>query len=175
MESLTSTTRNLLGSVALAFALVPMAGAADELPAPEGDVILTVSGAISVTNVDDTAQFDIEMLRAIDETTFDTTTIWTDGVQTFTGVELYSLIETLGVESGTLKATAINDYSINFPVREITKGGAIIAYENGGEPMSIRSKGPLWIVFPFDSNEAFQTEVSYSRSIWQLERIEVLE
>ncbi|MEC8574513.1 MAG: oxidoreductase, partial [Pseudomonadota bacterium] len=39
--------------------------------------------------------------------------------------------------------------------------------------MSLRDKGPLWIVYPFDSDPAYQTEAIYSRSIWQLEEITV--
>jgi hypothetical protein len=39
--------------------------------------------------------------------------------------------------------------------------------------MSLREKGPLWIIYPFDSSPEYQTELIYSRSIWQLNRIEV--
>ena len=38
----------------------------------------------------------------------------------------------------------------------------------------MRDKGPLWIIYPYDQNTDYQTEVIYSRSIWQLDRIEVL-
>jgi hypothetical protein len=44
---------------------------------------------------------------------------------------------------------------------------------NGAE-MSIRDKGPLWIVYPYDASDDFRSEVVYSRSIWQLDRIEVI-
>ncbi len=39
--------------------------------------------------------------------------------------------------------------------------------------MSVREKGPLWIVYPYSSSPEFQNEVIYSRSIWQLNRITV--
>ena len=48
-----------------------------------------------------------------------------------------------------------------------------MAFLNNGEPMSIRDKGPLWIIYPFDDNPDYQTEVIYSRSIWQLDQIHV--
>jgi hypothetical protein len=41
-------------------------------------------------------------------------------------------------------------------------------------PMSVRDKGPLWVVYPFDDVPAYQSETIYSRSIWQLDRIEVV-
>ena len=40
--------------------------------------------------------------------------------------------------------------------------------------MTVRDKGPFWIIYPFDSNPDYQSEVIYSRSIWQLNRLEVL-
>ena len=76
---------------------------------------------------------------------------------------------------GTLKATAINDYAVEIPVEDAVEGGPIIAFMRNGAPMSVRDKGPLWIVYPYDSDPAYQTEVIYSRSIWQLDRIEVME
>jgi hypothetical protein len=39
--------------------------------------------------------------------------------------------------------------------------------------MSVREKGPIWMIFPYDSVEAFRTEQTYARSIWQLDRIAV--
>lgn len=148
------------------------AGAAG-LKAPTGDVILTVSGAIHATNVGDTAQFDLASLVALDRTEVVTSTIWTKGTRTFEGVSLARLMEVLGVEEGTLLATAINDYTVQVPVSDAVEGGPIIAYHLDGEPMSLRDKGPLWIIYPFDTNPDYSSEVIYSRSIWQLNRIEV--
>ena len=50
---------------------------------------------------------------------------------------------------------------------------ALLAFERNGKPMSVREKGPLWIVYPYDSDAKFQSEVYYSRSIWQLDRLAV--
>ena len=74
-----------------------------------------------------------------------------------------------------MKATAINDYAVEIPVSDAVVGGPIVAYFLNGEPMSVRDKGPLWIVYPFDADPHYQTEVIYSRSIWQLDRIELIE
>lgn len=148
---------------------------AQEMPMPQGVTVLTVSGDIENTNVDDTAVFDIEMLRALPQTTIRTSTIWTDGEQEFVGVELATLLEFVGANGESLQATAINDYSIEFPTADALPGGALVAYENNGKQMTVRNKGPLWVVFPYDSSPDFQTEVVYSRSIWQLDRLEILE
>ncbi|NKX40309.1 molybdopterin-dependent oxidoreductase [Rhodobacteraceae bacterium R_SAG2] len=148
---------------------------AADLPAPQEDVVLTVSGPLEVTNVENTAQFDMEMLQSLDNTTFETRTIWTEGKHLFEGVSLFKLVEHLGIEGESLRATAINDYAVEIPLEDAVEEGPIIAYKMDGEVMSLRDKGPLWIVYPFDNNPNYNTEVTYARSIWQLDRIEVLD
>ena len=148
---------------------------AADLPAPTGNVILTVSGNIESKNTSDTAEFDLAMLQALDDTTIETTTIWTDGTQVFQGVSLDVLAAHLGIDSGTLRATAINDYGVEIPVTDAVAGGPIVAYLLNGDAMSIRDKGPLWIIYPYDADAKYRSEVVYSRSIWQLDRIEALD
>ena len=142
-------------------------------PEPTGEVLLTISGDIDKSNGDGGARFDRAMLEALPAVTFRTSTIWTEGVSEFTGVSLHDLMSAVGVTEGKLAATAINDYAVEIPLSDATENGPIVAYEMNGAPMSVRSKGPLWIVYPFDSNPKYQTEVIYSRSIWQLDRIVV--
>ncbi len=163
---------------ALGIALLSIAGVqtlAGKAAASGGDVLLTVSGQINPANGADVATFDISQLRQLDPVTFTTTTIWTEGAQTFTGVPLKTLLESLGVKSGTLRALAANDYSVDIPVADALKDGPIVAYERNGKAMPLRDKGPLWIVYPFDESAGFRTEVVYSRSIWQLDRFEVVD
>ena len=133
------------------------------------DIVLTV------THGGETTELDMPALKSMEAREFETTTIWTEGPQTFTGVPLAALLEELGVTEGTIKATAINDYAVEIPVEDAVEGGPIIAYRLNGDPMSVRDKGPLWVVYPYDSDTAYQTEVIYSRSIWQLDRIDVIE
>jgi hypothetical protein len=148
---------------------------ANDATVPEGDVILTVTGLTGAANGDGSAQFDLQMLEALDGTTIETSTIWTEGTQSFQGVSLAVLVERLGVEGETLRATAINDYAVEIPLSDAIENGPIVAYRMDGKTMSVRDKGPLWVIYPYDSNADYRSEVIYSRSIWQLDRIEVVE
>lgn len=159
----------------LAFLLLTGGASAEiELGQPQGEVVLTVTGAIGTTNQGDMAVFDLEMLQSFDALGFETTTIWTEGPQTFTGVVLSTLLEALAAEGNMLKATAINRYSVDIPVSDAVAGGPLIAYMRNGETMTIRDKGPLWIVYPYDAKPEYRQELIYARSIWQLNHIEVL-
>lgn len=147
---------------------------AEDLAALTGEVVLTISGNIGQTGPDGSAQFDMEMLKAMPQRNFETSTIWTEGETSFVGVPLSVLLEKVGAEGATIRATAINDYAVEIPVDSISAQDPIVAYEMDGAAMSRRQKGPLWIVYPYDSDTKYQTEVIYSRSIWQLDRLEIV-
>ena len=134
-----------------------------------GDTVLTF------THVEEVTEFDMDALVALGAEEFTTNTIWTEGKQTFTGVPLSAFLSNVGVAEGKLKATAINDYAVEVPLEDAVEGGPIIAYLRNGETMSVRDKGPLWLVYPYDADPKYQTEVIYSRSIWQLDRLELIE
>ena len=72
-----------------------------------------------------------------------------------------------------MQAIASNDYVITIPASDAVEGGPILAYLVDGELISLRENGPVWLIYPFDSNPAYQTEVIYSRSVWQLNRLKI--
>ena len=41
--------------------------------------------------------------------------------------------------------------------------------------MSIRDKGPIFMIYPFDKNPELYNEKYFSRSVWQIKSIEVIE
>ena len=166
-------TNTVISRVAFAVAtFLPVTGFSAELAAPTGPVLLTISGAIENSNSENgSASFDLEMLRALGSETIETSTIWTEGDQSFEGVSLSVLMDAVGATGDVLQATAINDYAVEIPAEDWVENGPIVAYYNNGEEMSVRDKGPLWVVYPYDSSPNYQTEVIYSRSIWQLDRI----
>lgn len=157
----------------LAFS-VPAALLADAASDTKSEIVLTVTGEIAAPDADvKEVTYDLNALAALGSTTIETTTIWTEGLQTFEGVELATLLETLGVTEGVIKAIALNDYSVEIPVDVAVTGGPILAYKRNGELMPVRDKGPLWVIFPYDSSARYRTEVTYSQSIWQLAKLEI--
>jgi len=171
MHSTLSTIARSVASIVVA--CTPIGVSAEELGHPAGEVLLTVTGAIEASNSEDGARFDLDMLRTLPVTRYETTTIWTDGVQVFEGALLRDVLEAVGATGSELRAVALNDYAITFPVDGEEEDHALIAYRMNGDRMSVRNKGPLWIVYPYDADAAFRTEIIYARSIWQLHRIEI--
>ena len=162
---------SLLGAVVLILISSAIGGQAEKLPGLTGPVLLRIDGVDPTRYPGGRLDLDLPMLQAIDATSFSTGTIWTDGRHDYTGVSLRALVDTIGVKGDILTLQAMNDYSVEVPVSDAVRGGPIIAYFSDGAPMSVREMGPLWLIYPYDSNPTFQTNVIYPRSIWQLDRI----
>ncbi|MTI03336.1 oxidoreductase [Roseibium sp. RKSG952] len=158
------TLKSLCATLAISFA---SAAYADE-------VLLTVSGDVGLKGNKNTWTFDRKALEALPSKSIDTTTIWTEGTQSFEGVSLDVLLDHVQAEQGIIRAVALNDYAVTIPTSDATDVGPIVAYLRDGKAMSVRDKGPLWIIYPYDANEAYQSEEIYARSIWQLNRLEVV-
>lgn len=133
----------------------------------------SADATLTVTNGDTVVEMDAAMLNALPQISFETTTIWTEGMITFSGPSLHSLMAQVGITEGNLSLTAVNDYSIQVSVADIDENAPIVATLMNGEPISRREKGPYWLVFPYDSEAKYQSEDIYSQSIWQLVSIEL--
>ena len=146
------------------------------LDAPTGDVVLTVKAAkLDHPNVDGTAQFDIAMLEALAGRTGVMETPWTKGLVKFSGPLLRSVLDAAGAHGKTIKITALNDYAADVPFADATDLDTMLATRMDGALMSVRDKGPLFLVYPFDQDQALLNEKYFSRSVWQIRDIEVSE
>lgn len=163
----------LIAPLALAaanLACAPVA-LADMLAKPSGDIILTISGQIGKENAPGQADFDLDMLRAMPVVKFSTSTPWTEGAAEFEGVLVGTVMEAVAAKGKSIKAAALNDYIADVDVKTALDAGAIIAYRVNGEYISVRDKGPLWIMFPFDEKPELRAESIYSQSVWQLRKM----
>lgn len=154
-------------------ALVLAAPAAMALDAPKGPVILTVRGTLATPNVNGTAQFDLAMLEALAGRKAVTETPWTEGKVEFSGPLLRAVLEAAGAKGKTLLVRAINDYFAEVPMDDARGLDTILASRMNGKVMSVRDKGPLFLIYPFDLDPKLYNEKYFSRSVWQIKEIEV--
>jgi hypothetical protein len=146
---------------------------AQPVPKPTGAVVLTVSGAVSATNDGDKVAFDAATLDAMPQRTLKTRTPWYPHAAEFSGPLLQDVLKRAGAKGSTLRITALNDYGVNVPFSDATDHGAILARKVDGKVLSIREKGPLFLMYPFDEKPELKRDEIYSRAIWQINRIVV--
>jgi hypothetical protein len=170
-------TRRAIALQALAAATMTGRAALAQTPPtlvePTGPVILTISGKIGVFNRGQTAVFDRAMIEALGTTSFETQTPWYDKPQTFEGVLMTKLLDAVKANGDRVVCTALNDYSTEIPIADFAAFGTIMAFKRGGTYLTVRDKGPLFIIYPFDSNPELRQQRYYGRSAWQLAQLSV--
>jgi hypothetical protein len=161
-----------LSLLAILIAAVSPAGA-ETLPAPAGEVILTIDGAIANTTDGKDARFDVAALEALGLTTITTSTPWTDGAVAYEGVLGRVLMEHVGAKGSKLVARALNDYIADIPMSDFTDYDVILAIKADGAYLPIRDKGPIFVVYPLDAHPELLNNTIYSRCVWQLTALTV--
>ena len=114
------------------------------------------------------------MLAELPQHSISTRTPWYPRARRFTGPLLRDVLAAAGAQGSTLRLIALNDYSVDMPYEDVQKHDVILAHLLDGQPLSVRHKGPLLVIYPFDSNPELQNSKYYSRAAWQLRTIEVL-
>jgi len=147
--------------------------ASADLPAPSGRVILTVSGDLAVTNGDGEASFDRDMLQDVGWRQVDSYTPWTEGLQQFEGVPLQLLIDRLGAKGEKFVARALNDYKVDMPIGDARSADFLLALKQNGKWLSVREKGPIWIIYPHADGPDKIPDLHATRMIWQLRSLAV--
>lgn len=162
-----------LAALFVSLFLLTGAASAATLASPTGKVILEVTGKIANTNTGEAAVFDMSMLDGLSPGSTTTKTPWYDGARTFSGPLGFSLLEAVGATGTMMKVTAINDYTTEVPIADFESYRVLLATQLDGQPLSVRDKGPIFIVYPYDADPKLQHDLYYSRSVWQVDRLMV--
>ena len=160
---------SLLCSLSTAHAAEPAA----PLAPPKGKVVLTVKGNIGVHNKGNEAVLDMSMLSALPQHSFTTNTPWSKEPLKFTGPKLIDVLNLLKAQGTTIKAAAINDYQITIPMEDASRFDVVVARLINDQPIPVRERGPLFVIYPFDSRAELRASTYYERSIWQLKSLSI--
>ena len=136
------------------------------------DTILSVVPAPGAAQV----YFSDADLAEMPAVTFETSTIWTEGIQEFSGPSLAGVLEAAGMSDSVreIQLTALNDYAVRMDMAQVESAAPIVANRINGAPFSVREKGPLWVVFPYDSAPRYRAESIFAVCVLQLRHIEAL-
>ena len=167
-----SVLAKIVALSAIAFFLGSLQPAA-ALEAPKGKVILTISGKVADKNTPTSAIFDMAMLEKLPQQTFTTLTPWDKKPIKFTGPLLRDVLAAAKAQGTVIKAAALNDYQTSIPLDDAQKFDVILAHKMNGESIPVKTKGPLFIVYPFDSKAELRSTVYYERSAWQLKSMAI--
>jgi hypothetical protein len=168
--------KSILVAVAIAMAS-PAPLSAAELEYPRGATWLTVRGAIDNTNSGKahTAEFDVYMLMELAGRQAVMATPWTMGRTRFDGPLLKSVLDAVGAHGSRLIIRDLDDNAVELPLGDAVDLRTMLALKMNGDFMPPRDEGPLFLVYPFDSNPELYNETYFSRSLARVKEIEVVE
>lgn len=130
-------------------------------------IILTISDKSPASEV----QLSDAVLAKMPQKSMTLTTPWYPTPQTFEGPLLRDVLKLANIKTGNITLKALNDYAISIPVADALQYDVIVARLLNGKPMSVREKGPLFIVYPFHEHEELRKTDYYRRCSWQLRSI----
>ncbi|HPO21249.1 MAG TPA: hypothetical protein PLO07_18810, partial [Rubrivivax sp.] len=113
------------------------AGPALALQQPSGAVVLTVTGRVGQTNAGGVARFDMAMLEQLPQRSFVTATPWYATAHKFTGPLLRDVLGACGASGSTLRAIALNDYSVDLPFDDAQRHDVLLARLLDDKPMAV--------------------------------------
>ncbi|HVK31376.1 MAG TPA: hypothetical protein VM845_02590 [Burkholderiaceae bacterium] len=168
----TARRRLLLAGLAAPWIAPPVRA----LDAPVGPVVLTLRGrGIGSSNGVDQASFDMAMLERLPQQRIVTQTPWYNKPRAFTGPLLRAVLAAAGAPGGEkARLVALNDYRVEMPLADVREHDVIVARLLDDKPMSVREKGPLFVMYPFDREPQLRNSQYFSRCVWQLRTIELL-
>lgn len=167
-----STRHYHLRALAL-ITLLLFSGLSLALDKPSGPALLRISGLVTQPNMQQQAVFDMAMLQALPQHSFTTQTPWYAEPVKFTGPLLRDVLAAAGAKGEGITAIALNDYRTEIPFSDALKYDLIVATLMNDQPMPVREKGPLFLVYPFDSKAELQAATFYNRSAWQLRALQI--
>ncbi|MBO6521366.1 MAG: molybdopterin-dependent oxidoreductase [Rhodospirillales bacterium] len=134
-------------------------------------VILTVSGKIAGGGKRD---FTLEDLEKIGMTSFVSPNNWMEGTHKFEGVPFQKFLETVGAAGTSLMVVALNEYEAEIPMSAVKGKPALLVTRIDGETISVREKGPVWILYPqTDDYPDYKKPPFTHYMVWQLRNIDV--
>lgn len=139
----------------------------------EPAILLTVAGRLSRPNHGMESRYDLAMLDALPQGSFSGPTPWLEQSAHFTGPLLSAVLDDVGAMGTALEVSAINDYMAVIPASDARTMAVILATRLDGQPMPVRARGPLWVIYPMDRDPALRNEAIYAKSVWQVARITI--
>jgi len=163
------------GQDTAAYETVAPAGisAGDTIPAPTEYIVLTISGNITITNMDDTLAFDMPTLEKLGLVKYMVNDPWLQAEVSYTGILFADLLKYAGAPDSVtaIEVIALDGYAAEVPISEIQEWPVLLATQADGQYMSIENNGPTRVIFPYDSHS--DITAARNMSVWNVERFEV--
>jgi hypothetical protein len=159
----------------LSYEVQPSINPGDPIPAPSGEVILTITGNVSVTNAGDALELDMPTLEQLGLVKYSVLDPYLNAETTYTGLLMSDLAKVLGVTGpeAVFRFVALDDYQVDLTLDQFQKWPILLATRANDEYMTIENSGPTRIIFPYDTYPDLNPVRYNDYWIWNIASIEV--
>ena len=128
--------------------------AGQKISAPQGEVVLTLTGDIGTANKGSKLELDLASLEQMRRVRVEAAEPFLKRRVMFEGVLLSDLLAVAGVPSSASKVsmTALDDYKVDFKLDDVRSSQMLLATKADGKHMPVDRSGPIRIVFPDGSS-----------------------
>lgn len=144
--------------------------------AAHAETVLTITGN-SLVGERKTVELSMQDLTSLPQAKLLSMNDFVEKETVFEGPLLRDALAGFSFDRDTVvRATAANDYFVDIPANEILDYRVILAVLMDGKGMSLRDKGPIWVIYPmeeFTDDTTPSTSVVNNRLIWQLISLDV--
>lgn len=176
----------------LVLLLLPAAGHAGERDAPDGPVILTISGAVAHHNrgpVDPVRDrffvyseksferafaFDLEMLKSRKQVGISARAKGWPSAAAIKGPLLSDILQMAGATGSTVTLSALDGFAVELTPEELGAHDWVLGLLADGKPLGLGGKGPIWLAHDTSGLDT-PPAGSDAKWIWSVFHIEVAE
>jgi hypothetical protein len=155
-----------VGGVAVCAAWAEVAGARNSAAAAAKLRIVRAAPAEPLT-------YDLRALEALGLSSIATAVPWDAQPRHWEGVSLKRLLVHAQAQGRPTLVKALNDYSARLPWSDMEQYDPILAWRRDGQPIAVRDKGPLLVIYPFQRFPQIEGHVHTGRSVWHVTEIVV--
>jgi len=118
-------------------------------------------------------KYTLEALLTLPQYDVQTKLPWTQEAHIYSGPYLKDVLQSAKVEGGQLTLEALDYYSVSLDFQKIAKFNPILALKKDGKALTIRSKGPIWLILPIDDYPQLNAAIYNDYMVWHLVKISV--
>lgn len=99
---------------------------------------------------------------------------WEPVRRRWAGVSLRGVLEHAGAAGRAVRVRALNGYAAVIPWEDVMRFDPILAMTVDGQPIAMRSKGPIVVIYPYDRHEALARTAYWDRAVWHVDELVVM-
>jgi hypothetical protein len=147
----------------------------DRIPVPQGETVLTLSGAIATTNEGAELRLDLATIDQFGLVQYTAVDPWQNRSMKFSGVLLADLLKYAGVapSATSLHLVALDDYQADISLEDVRKWPILLATRVDDLRPAVVDGGPTRIVFPYHAFPQIDTRVYNGQWVWSVKTIDV--